>query len=89
MLIKMRKKHFAYFLLTRFIVIDDLNAHLKADDVHHHVQKVVYHLLKILRRSVTPPFFQHLAWILRQLECGKGKGYVQCLVVFGIDKLMI
>lgn len=70
-------------------MIDYLNAHLKADDVHHHMQKIVHHLLKILRWGVTPPFIQHLSGILRQFECGKGKGYVQCLVVFRIDKLVV
>lgn len=78
-----------YLFLSWLVVVDHLNAHFKANDVHDNVQKVIHHILEVIRWCLTPPFLEHHSRILSQVLYGGGKGYVQCLVVLGINKLMI
>lgn len=72
----MRQKHYLYLLLPRLVVIDDLNVHIKANDVYDNVQKIIHHILKVIRWGLTPPFLQNHFRILCQLVYGDGKGYM-------------
>lgn len=78
-----------HLFLSWLIVINHLNVHFKAYDVHNNVQKVIHHILEVIRWCLTPPFLKYHSRILSQVLYGDGKGYVQCLVVLGINKLMI